>query len=79
MGGFSFQAHMAADVADAYCDGEVRLTVDQKILFPNVDTAKVPEMTQTMPFFKRFPVVSAEVGSDVVKLQSHRCMTHSGF
>ena len=52
---------MAADVADAYCEGELRLTVDQKILFPNVDTAKVPEMTETMPFFKRFPVVSGAV------------------
>ncbi len=50
---------MAADVADAFCDGEIRLTVDQKLLFPNVNTAKVSEMTK-MPFFEKFPVVSAE-------------------
>lgn len=47
---------MAADVADAFSDGEIRLTVDQKLLFPNVDTAKVSEM-QKMPFFEKFPVV----------------------
>ncbi|CAM9283039.1 unnamed protein product [Scytosiphon promiscuus] len=48
-------AHMAADVADAFSDGEIRLTVDQKLLFPNVDTAKVPEMRK-LPFFAKFPV-----------------------
>lgn len=48
---------MAADVADEYCDGEIRLTVDEKLLFPNVDTDKLPEMTK-MPFFDKFPVVS---------------------
>ncbi|CAM9644753.1 unnamed protein product [Ascophyllum nodosum] len=60
------EAYMAADVADAYCEGELRLTVDQKILFPNVDTAKVPEMTETMPFFKRFPVEQGELMSRLV-------------
>ncbi|CAN0305865.1 unnamed protein product [Ectocarpus sp. 6 AP-2014] len=48
-------ARMAADVADEYCDGEIRLTVDEKLLFPNVDTDKLPEMTK-MPFFEKFPV-----------------------
>lgn len=71
---------MAADVADAYCDGEVRLTVDQKVLFPNVDTAKVPEMTQTMAFFKRFPVVSDMAFSKINSRCSQCfCMTHSKF
>ncbi|CAN0477284.1 unnamed protein product, partial [Hapterophycus canaliculatus] len=51
---------MAADVADAFSGGEIRLTVDQKLLFPNVDTAKVSEM-QEMPFFDKFPVVSDHV------------------
>ena len=48
---------MAADVAEAFSGGEIRLTVDEKILFPNVDTARLPEMME-MPFLKRFPVVS---------------------
>ena len=48
---------MAADVAEAFSGGEVRLTVDQKVLFPNVDTARLPEMME-MPFLKRFPPVS---------------------
>lgn len=48
---------MAADVADAFSAGEIRLTVDEKLLFPNVDTAKVSEMIK-MPFFEKFPVVS---------------------
>ncbi|CAM9939394.1 unnamed protein product [Pylaiella littoralis] len=48
-------AHMAADVADAFSAGEIRLTVDQKLLFPNVDTEKVEEMTK-MPLFEKFPV-----------------------
>lgn len=48
---------MAADVADAFSAGEVRLTVDEKLLFPNVDTAKVSEMMK-MPLFEKFPVVS---------------------
>lgn len=48
---------MAADVADAFCGGEIRLTVDQKLLFPNVDTEKVEEMIK-MPLFEKFPVVS---------------------
>lgn len=47
-------------MADKFCGGEVRLTVDQKILFPNVDTSKVPEMLE-MPFFEKFPVVSERV------------------
>lgn len=48
---------MAADVADAFSAGEIRLTVDEKLLFPNVDTAKLEEMVK-MPFFQKFPVVS---------------------
>lgn len=57
---FLYQAHLAAEVADKYCDGEVRLTVDQKFLFPNVDTAKIPEMLE-MEFFEKFPVVRLEL------------------
>lgn len=51
------QAHMAADVADAFCEGEVRLTVDQKVLFPNVDSDKISELLE-MPFLKKHPAVS---------------------
>lgn len=67
------QARTAADVADAFCDGEIRLTVDQKLLFPNVDTAKVSEMTK-MPFFQKFPVVRAEVARSFRLI---RCVLHA--
>ncbi|EEC47904.1 predicted protein [Phaeodactylum tricornutum CCAP 1055/1] len=33
-----------ADIADKYSDGEVRLTVEQNIIFPNVDEDKVDEL-----------------------------------
>jgi len=33
-----------ADLADKYCDGEIRLTVEQNIIFPNVDEDKLDDL-----------------------------------
>ena len=44
-----------ADVADAYGDGSVRLTVDENVVFPGVAKAKVGAMLAD-PLFARFPV-----------------------
>ncbi|CAM9273489.1 unnamed protein product [Choristocarpus tenellus] len=59
------EALMAADVADQFSGSEVRLTVDQRVLFPNVPTELVPKMLE-MPFFKRFPVDQGVIASRVV-------------
>ncbi|CAM9501310.1 unnamed protein product [Laminaria digitata] len=59
------EGNMAADVAEAFSAGEVRLTVDQKVLFPNVDTARLPEMME-MPFLKKFPADQGAITSRVV-------------
>lgn len=59
------EGNMAADVAEEFSGGEVRLTVDQKVLFPNVDTARLPEMME-MPFLKKFPPDQGAITSRVV-------------
>lgn len=69
------QANFAADVADKYCDGEVRLTVDEKLLFPNVDTDKVHEMIK-MPFFQKVPLVGSTFYWYIVYLFSCQGMQH---
>ncbi|CAM9702383.1 unnamed protein product [Chrysoparadoxa australica] len=56
---------LAADVADAFCSKEIRLTVDQHIIFPNVDSTKVDEMLK-MPFFEKFPVDQGDIVSQLV-------------
>ncbi|CAM9326230.1 unnamed protein product [Phaeothamnion confervicola] len=58
-------AMLAADVAERYAGGEMRLTVDQNILFPNVAEDDVEEM-QRMPFFKTHPVRHGDVTSGTV-------------
>lgn len=38
------EVRVLADLADKYSAGEIRLTVEQNALLPNVDTARVPEL-----------------------------------
>jgi ferredoxin-nitrite reductase len=38
------EARQIADLADKYSSGEIRLTVEQNIILPNVDSAKVDEL-----------------------------------
>ena len=38
------EARKIADLADSYSHGEIRLTVEQNVILPNVDTAKVDEL-----------------------------------
>lgn len=44
-----------ADVADQFSGGELRITVDQNVLFPNVANERVEELI-AHPIFERFPV-----------------------
>lgn len=52
---FSKDMSDIAAVAEKYSAGEVRLTVDQNILFPNVDNARLDEILAE-PLFERFKV-----------------------
>ncbi len=38
------ECRIIADVADKYSDGEIRLTVEQNIILPNVDESKIDEL-----------------------------------
>lgn len=52
---FSKDMYDIATVAEKYSAGEVRLTVDQNILFPNVDNVRLDEILAE-PLFERFKV-----------------------
>jgi ferredoxin-nitrite reductase len=54
-----------ADVADRYSVGEMRLTVEQNVLFPNVKNEDLEAMLAE-PLFKRFPVAPGTVASGLV-------------
>uniref|UniRef100_A0A6S9KFP9 Ferredoxin--nitrite reductase, chloroplastic n=1 Tax=Heterosigma akashiwo TaxID=2829 RepID=A0A6S9KFP9_HETAK len=62
---FPEDVRMAADVADKYCAGEVRMTVEQNFIFPNVKNEDLEEM-QTMPFFQKFPVEAGNLSRGLV-------------
>jgi len=40
------EAMALADIADKYSQGEIRLTVEQNVIFPNVNNTKVSELLQ---------------------------------
>jgi ferredoxin-nitrite reductase len=54
-----------AEMADKYSGGEMRLTVEQNVLFPNVADAAVPGMLAE-PIFGRFPVSPGRVAGGLV-------------
>ena len=58
-----------ADLADKYSNGEIRLTVEQNIILPNVDESKVAELL-TEPAFTdtdtRFKVFPGKIEGNVV-------------
>lgn len=49
-------AYEIARVAEKYSNGEIRLTVEQNIIFPNVPNDQVPEMLKDPFFAGRFSV-----------------------
>lgn len=54
-----------AAVAEEYSAGEVRLTVDQNILFPNVENGRLDEMLAD-PLFQRFKVKPGNIAGGLV-------------
>lgn len=44
-----------AELADKYTNGEVRLTVEQDVLFPNVKNEELDELL-AHPFFEKYPI-----------------------
>eukprot|EP00815_Leptocylindrus_aporus_P013188 CAMPEP_0116055160 /NCGR_PEP_ID=MMETSP0322-20121206/3236_1 /TAXON_ID=163516 /ORGANISM="Leptocylindrus danicus var. apora, Strain B651" /LENGTH=604 /DNA_ID=CAMNT_0003538699 /DNA_START=21 /DNA_END=1835 /DNA_ORIENTATION=- len=46
------ECHQIADVAEKYCDGEIRLTVEQNIILPNVDESKLDDLMNEPVFGK---------------------------
>lgn len=54
-----------ADVADKYSNGEMRLTVEQNILFPNVANERVNEMCQE-PIFEKFNIRPGKISGGLV-------------
>ena len=42
------EARFLADVADEFSDGEIRLTVEQNLILPNVDTEHVPKLLKRL-------------------------------
>lgn len=56
---------MLADIADKYSGGEMRLTVEQNILFPNVANDRVDEMTRE-PIFDKFKLSPGKITAGLV-------------
>mmetsp|Transcript_11049 Transcript_11049/g.16592 ORF Transcript_11049/g.16592 Transcript_11049/m.16592 type:complete len:614 (-) Transcript_11049:326-2167(-) len=57
-----------ADVADKYCDGEIRLTVEQNIILPNVDVSQLDALKKE-PAFKsgsRFKLTPGNIEANLV-------------
>lgn len=54
-----------ADVADKYCAGEMRTTVEQNILFPNVKDEEVESLLQE-PILKKFAVRPGRISGGLV-------------
>ncbi|CAN8064702.1 unnamed protein product [Agarophyton chilense] len=54
-----------AAVADKYCAGELRLTVEQNVIFPNVTTDLVPNMLKE-PIFEKFAVHPGRITGNLV-------------
>eukprot|EP00177_Eucheuma_denticulatum_P005430 GFKZ01009872.1.p1 GENE.GFKZ01009872.1~~GFKZ01009872.1.p1 ORF type:complete len:575 (-),score=87.87 GFKZ01009872.1:1207-2931(-) len=54
-----------ADVADKYSNGEMRLTVEQNIIFPNVANEQVEEMIQ-QPIFDKFKLRPGKISAGLV-------------
>jgi len=45
---FQKECYQIADIADKYCEGEIRLTVEQNIILPNVDETRLDELRADM-------------------------------
>jgi len=62
------ECRVVADLADKYSDGEIRLTVEQNIILPNVDNDKVDELLAEPAFGEdsRFKVNAGLIEGNVV-------------
>lgn len=54
-----------ADVADKYSNGEVRLTVEQNVIFPNIPNERIEEMSNE-PLFSRFLIRPGRISGGLV-------------
>lgn len=54
-----------AELADKYCSGELRLTVEQNVIFPNVSDDKVDELLAE-PLLQKFKVRPGQITSGLV-------------
>lgn len=54
-----------ADIADKYSNGEMRLTVEQNVLFPNVRNEELDEILSE-PIFRKFPIAPGRILGDLV-------------
>ncbi|GFH52229.1 nitrite reductase [Chaetoceros tenuissimus] len=62
------ECRTVADLADKYSDGEIRLTVEQNIILPNVDESKIDELLAEPAFGadSRFKVNPGKIEGNVV-------------
>lgn len=62
------ECRVVADLADKYSNGEIRLTVEQNIILPNVDESKVDELLAEPAFSgdSRFKVNAGKIEGNVV-------------
>mmetsp|Transcript_6010 Transcript_6010/g.7655 ORF Transcript_6010/g.7655 Transcript_6010/m.7655 type:complete len:621 (-) Transcript_6010:23-1885(-) len=62
------ECRIVADLADKYSDGEIRLTVEQNIILPNVDESKVDDLLAEPAFGSdsRFKVNAGKIEGNVV-------------
>lgn len=62
------ECRMVADIADKYSNGEIRLTVEQNIILPNVDEEKINELLSESAFGpdSRFKINPGKIEGNVV-------------
>lgn len=62
------ECNMVADIADKYSNGEIRLTVEQNIILPNVDETKVADLMAEPAFGpgSRFKINPGKIEGNVV-------------
>mmetsp|Transcript_29916 Transcript_29916/g.45783 ORF Transcript_29916/g.45783 Transcript_29916/m.45783 type:complete len:615 (+) Transcript_29916:161-2005(+) len=62
------ECRIVADIADKYTDGEIRLTVEQNIVLPNVDESRIDELMAEPAFGEdsRFKINPGKIEGNVV-------------
>lgn len=62
---FSSDMDALADVADKYSNGEMRMTVEQNVIFPNVSNERVEDLCKE-PIFEKFKINPGRILGNVV-------------